>query len=156
MEDLLLWSKSQMNNFTPQYKKIKIAPLLFQEAELFEEQIKEKELHININVNPEISYYTDENFIIVILRNLIQNSIKQCDNKATIIINADVNTITITNPSGNKNASDLNSMLQQTQINSKYSGLGLQIVKDLATRLGIKIFYKQLDDSTISAVLSWV
>ena len=44
MEDLLLWSKSQMNNFTPQYKTIKIAPLLFQEAELFEEQIKEKEL----------------------------------------------------------------------------------------------------------------
>jgi hypothetical protein len=46
--------------------------------------------------------------------------------------------------------------LQQTQISSKYSGLGLQIVKDLATRLGIKIFYKQLDDSTITAVLSWV
>ena len=156
MEDLLLWSKSQMNNFTPQYKKIKIAPLLFQEAELFEEQIKEKELHININVNPDISYYTDENFIIVIIRNLIQNSIKQCDNKATIIINADVNTITITNPSGIKNAPDLNSMLQQTQISSKYSGLGLQIVKDLATRLGIKIFFKQLDDSTITAVLSWV
>jgi signal transduction histidine kinase len=155
MEDLLLWSKSQMNNFTPQYKKIKIAPLLFQEAELFEEQIKEKELHININVSPEISHCTDENFIIVILRNLIQNTIKQCDNKATIIINADVNTITITNPSGNKNAADLNSILQQTQISSKYSGLGLQIVKDLATRLGIKIFYKQLDDSTITAVLSW-
>ena len=156
MEDLLLWSKSQMNNFTPQYKKIKIAPLLFQEAELFEEQIKEKELHININVSPEISYCTDENFIIVILRNLIQNSIKQCDNKATIIINADGNTITITNTSGNKNASDLNSMLQQTHINSKYSGLGLQIVKDLATRIGIKIYYEQLDDSTITAVLSWI
>ena len=44
MEDLLLWSKSQMNNFTPQYKVIKIAPLLLQEMELFEEQIKEKEL----------------------------------------------------------------------------------------------------------------
>ena len=156
MEDLLLWSKSQMNNFTPQYKKINIAPLLFQEAELFEEQIKEKELHVNINVSPEISHYTDENFIIVILRNLIQNTIKQCDNKATITINADVNTITITNPSGNKNASELNSILQQTQINSKYSGLGLQIVKDLSTRLDIKIFYKQLDDSTITAVLSWV
>ena len=129
---------------------------MFQEAELFEEQIKEKELHININVSPEISHCTDENFIIIILRNLIQNTIKQCDNKATITINADVNTITITNPSSNKNASELNSILQQTQINSKYSGLGLQIVKDLATRLGIKILYKQPDDSTITAVLSWV
>ena len=35
MEDLLLWSKSQMNNFTPQYKVIKIAPLLLQEMRTF-------------------------------------------------------------------------------------------------------------------------
>ena len=156
MEDLLLWSKSQMNNFTPQYKKIKIAPLLFQETKLFEEQIKEKELHISLNVSPEIYQNTDENFIAVIVRNLIQNAIKQCDDKAAITIHADANTITITNPAYTKNAADLNSMLQQTQISSKYSGLGLQIVKDLATRLGIKIYYRQEDVQNISAVVSWV
>ena len=43
-------------------------------------------------------------------------------------------------PFGNKNAADLNSVMQQTEVNSKGSGLGLQIVKDLATRLGFKIF----------------
>ena len=155
MEDLLLWSKSQMNNFTPQNKTIKIAPLLMQEKELFEEQIKEKDLRLNINVSPETSQNTDENFIAVIVRNLIQNAIKQCDNKATIAITADSDTITITNPSPNKNAAELNLILQQTLISSKYSGLGLQIVKDLATRLGLKIFYKQADDQNISAVLSW-
>lgn len=155
MEDLLLWSKSQMNNFTPQYKLVRIAPLLMQEKELFEEQIKEKELRIDLNVSSEISQNTDENFIGVIVRNLIQNAIKQCDEKATIAITADRNTITVTNPSPNKNATELNLILQQTLISSKYSGLGLQIVKDLATRLGLKIFYKQADDQNISAVLSW-
>jgi len=155
MEDLLLWSKSQMTNFTPQNKTIKIAPLLMQEKEFFEEQIKEKNLRLYINVSPEIFQNTDENFIAVILRNLIQNAIKQCDGKATITITADSNTISITNPSPNKNAVELNLILQQTLVNSKYSGLGLQIVKDLATRLGLKIFYKQEDDQNISAVLSW-
>ncbi len=155
MEDLLLWSKSQMNNFTPQHKMVKIAPLLIQEKELFEEQIKEKELRINLNVSPEMSQNTDENFISVIVRNLIQNAIKQCDDKATIDITADGGAITITNPSPNKSAAELNLILQQTQIGSKYSGLGLQIVKDLANRLGLKIFYKQEDDQNISAVLSW-
>ena len=155
MEDLLLWSKSQMKNFTPQYKLVKIAPLLIQEKELFEEQIKEKQLRIDLDVSPEISQQTDENFVGVILRNLIQNAIKQCDDKATITITADSNTITITNPSGNKNAQELNSMLQQTQVSSKYSGLGLQIVKDLANRLNIKIFYEQESDQNISAVVSW-
>ncbi len=155
MEDLLLWSKSQMNNFVPQKKTIKIAPLLTQEKELFDEQIKEKDLRLYIKVSPEISRNTDENFIAVILRNLIQNAIKQCDDKATITISADSDTITITNPSPNKNAAELNLILQQTLINSKYSGLGLQIVKDLANRLGLKIFYKQEDDQNISAVISW-
>jgi signal transduction histidine kinase len=156
MEDLLLWSKSQMKNFTPQYKTVKILPLLSQETELFEEQIKEKELRINLNVSQDISQNTDENFIAVILRNLIQNAIKQSDNKSAITINADTHTISITNTAGGKNATELNLMLQQTQISSKYSGLGLQIVKDLATRLGIKIYYRQEDVQNVSAIVSWI
>ncbi|MGH2648103.1 MAG: tetratricopeptide repeat-containing sensor histidine kinase, partial [Ginsengibacter sp.] len=119
MEDLLIWSKSQMKNFTPQYKMVRIAPLLSQEIELFDEQIKEKKLRIDLNISPEISQHTDENFITVIVRNLVQNAIKQCDNNATITIKADSNTITITNPAGNKNAGDLNSIIRQTQISSK-------------------------------------
>ena len=156
MEDLLLWSKSQMKNFTPQYKTVKIAPLISQEIALFEEQIKAKEIHVHINVSPDISQNTDENFIAVILRNLIQNAIKQCDNDATITVDADTGTITITNPSGNKNAEELNLMLQQTQVSSKYSGLGLQIVKDLSARIGVKIYYRQENDQNISAVISWL
>jgi signal transduction histidine kinase len=155
MEDLLLWSKSQMNNFTPEYKAVNIAALLLREMELFEEQIKEKELLMNAQVNPEIFQNTDENFLAVILRNLIQNAISQCDNKATITIQADANEISVTNPSGGKNAADLNSVMQQSEVSSKGSGLGLQIIKDLATRLGIKIFYRQRDDHSIMAIVSW-
>lgn len=156
MEDLLLWSKSQMNNFTPQYTKVRLAPLLSREIDLFEEQIKDKNLQIHLNVSQEISQYTDENFITIILRNLIQNAIKQCDQKGTITINADSNRITITNPAGNANAEELNALLQQNLVSSKYSGLGLQIVKDLASRLGIKILYQNAGDRKIMAVISWV
>ena len=155
MEDLLLWSKSQMKNFTPQLKMVEIAPLLSQEIALFEEQVKEKELRINLNVSNELFKNTDENFLAVILRNLIQNAIKQSDNKAAINIEADANTISITNPAGNKNAADLNSILEQTQVSSKNSGLGLQIVKDLSTRLGIKIFFQQNDAHNMSAIIRW-
>lgn len=155
MEDLLLWSKSQMKSFIPQYKLIPIAPLIMQETELFEEQIKAKQLRLSVDVSSAVSLKTDENFITIILRNLIQNAIQQSDSKGTIIIDADVNTISITNASGDKSAADLNAMLQQNQVSSKYSGLGLQIVKDLATRLGIKIFYEQKDPQHISVILNW-
>ena len=156
MEDLLLWSKSKMKNFSPQYKQVKIAPLLMQEKMLFEEQLKEKELSIDLQVGDAVIQNTDENFIAVILRNLIQNAIKESNAKSTITIQADATTISITNPTGNKNASELNAILQQSQISSKYSGLGLQIVKDLATRLGIKIYYRQEDEQNISAIISWI
>ncbi len=145
-----------MKNFSPQYKQVKIAPLLMQEKMLFEEQLKEKELSIDLQVGDAVIQNTDENFIAVILRNLIQNAIKESNAKSTITIQADATTISITNPTGNKNASELNAILQQSQISSKYSGLGLQIVKDLATRLGIKIYYRQEDEQNISAIISWI
>ena len=156
MEDLLLWSKSQMKNFSPQYNLIKIAPLLLQEAALAEEQIKEKELVVTIQAAPEISQNTDENFIAVILRNLLQNAISQCNKKDSISIIADTTSIAITNPIGNKTVEDLNAAMQKNEINSKPFGLGLQIVKDLATGLGIKIFYRQTEANSITAVISWV
>ncbi len=155
MEDLLLWSKSQMQNFTPQYKKIKLAPILARELNLCEEQIKEKELIVNSNVSDEMFQNTDENFIAIILRNLLQNAINQCDKKASIAILANEYSISITNPLTNKTAAELNSAMQQNEINSKSSGLGLQIVKDLAKRIGVKIFYEQVDAVTVTAVVSW-
>lgn len=155
MEDLLVWSKSQMKNFTPQYQQVKIAPLLSREIALFEEQIKEKNLRLNNSVSQGISQYTDENFITVILRNLIHNAIKQSDDNSTISVAANDKTIAITNPSGDKTADDLNAMLQQTHINSKYSGLGLQIIKDLAARLGIKIYFQQDDVKSLTAIVNF-
>ncbi len=155
MEDLLLWSKSQMQNFTPQYKEVKLAPILARELYLFEEQIKERELIVNCNVSDEISQNTDENFIVIILRNLLQNAINQCDKKASITIQADEYSISITNPLTNKTAAELNSAMQQNEINSKSSGLGLQIIKDLAKRIGVKIFYEQMDAVTVTAAVSW-
>ncbi len=155
MEDLLLWSKSQMKNFTPQYRSVKLAPLLSQEIELFEEQIREKELRINLNVSPEISQNTDENFLRVILRNLLQNAINQCDKEAMITIHANTHKISITNPSLNNSAAELNSIMQRPEINSKSTGLGLQIVKDLARKLNVKIFYEQRDAENVSAIVAW-
>lgn len=155
MEDLLLWSKSQMQNFVPQFKPVKILPLVSQEMALFEEQIREKNLQINTDVSPEISQNTDENFLAVILRNLIQNSINQCNNNATIDIQANAHTLSVTNPAEIIKAQDLNSIMQGTKLNSNNSGLGLQIIKDLATRIDVKIFYETQDENSVSAVLSW-
>jgi signal transduction histidine kinase len=155
MEDLLLWSKSQMQNFVPRFKEVKLLPLITQEMALFEEQIKEKRLEVHIKVPPEIYQTTDENFLAVIVRNLVQNSINQCNDNAAITIQANANTLSITNPAGSINTDELNSVMQQTQVSSNQSGLGLQIVKDLSARIGVKIFYEQPEKNSVRAVLTW-
>ena len=66
-------------------------------------------------MSPEISQNTEENFLAVILRNLIQNSINQCNNNATIGIQANTHTLSITDPVENIKA-HLNSMIQETKL----------------------------------------
>ncbi len=155
MEDILLWSKSQMNHFTPQYRQVKIKPVIEQEIALLEEQLRGKNLRVDVNVSERTEKSTDENFVSVIFRNLLQNAITQCGNNEVITIDEKPNEILITNPSNTRNAAELNSLMQKNAVSSKYSGLGLQIVKDLSSKLEIKIYYTQAGEKNISAIVSW-
>ncbi|HEY5391354.1 MAG TPA: HAMP domain-containing sensor histidine kinase, partial [Hanamia sp.] len=156
MEDLLLWSKSQMEHFAPNLRDIQIKPLLVKETLFFEEQIKDKNLEIIIKCDENLINKTDENFLSVIIRNLLQNAISQSGQKSKISITADKRIISISNPIGKLSAGDLNSILQKKQVSSSQSGLGLQLVKDLAERIGINIFFDQKEEGTVQANLSWV
>lgn len=154
MEDLLLWSKSQMNHFSPQFKTIKLKPLFEQEISLLYEQEKEKNLHIILNISEHTQKYTDENFISVIFRNLLHNAITQCELNDTITIKENAEEIIITNPSV-ITADEINDLMLQNTVSSKYSGLGFQIIKDLSAQLGIKVYYTGSEGRQISSVISW-
>ena len=155
MEDLLLWSKSQMQHFKPSISRVRIEPLLQKEIAFLEEQIKEKELFVKLNANVELIQNTDENFLSVILRNLLQNAISQSADNSTIQILADEKIISISNEKTGKDAADLNSLLLNTNISSAPSGFGLKIVKELATSIGLQIFFKDEAENRLAAVLSW-
>lgn len=155
MEDLLLWSKSQMTHFSPQYKGVKLKPLVEQEILLLEEQLKEKNLNISLNISEQTQKNTDENFISIIFRNLLHNAITQCRQNDTITVVENAGETIITNPSASTTAEELNTMMEQNMISSKYSGLGLQIVKDFSDKLGIKIFYRAAGEKQISSVIKW-
>ena len=155
MEDLLLWSKSQMQHFTPQYRQIKIADVLNKEINLLHRQAEEKNIKISQQVQEGLVQSTDENFLSVIIRNLLQNAVKYSDNAGIITISANNNSMTITNQSAKANADELNALLNSKQVDSKRSGLGLQIANDLAISLKAKIFFERNDHNQVSAVLKW-
>ncbi len=155
MEDLLLWSKSQMQHFTPQYKQIKIADVLNKEINLVQRHAEEKNIKINSQVGEEFIQNTDENFVSVIVRNLLQNAVKYSDNASAVNITAGDSSIIITNRSSKSNAEELNALLNNKQVGSGRSGLGLQMAKDLAVSLKAKIFFEQSSDNQVAAILKW-
>jgi signal transduction histidine kinase len=155
MEDLLLWSKSQMQHFTPQFMPVSISGLVKKELSLLQRRIADKKLKVNNEIPEDIVLKTDENFLSIIVRNLIQNAVKYSDEASTISIFGNQQNISITNQSLQGNAGLLNAMLQNKQVDSKSSGLGLQIADGLAASIHAKILFEQKDNSTITATISW-
>ncbi|MEO6820176.1 MAG: HAMP domain-containing sensor histidine kinase, partial [Ginsengibacter sp.] len=153
MEDLLLWSKSQMKNFKPQFRMVNINHLISQEINLFKEEINDKKLLININTDQQISYRSDENFLAVIIRNLLQNAIKNSSEGKVINIEILKDQIVISNNCNKEEVNKLNLLLEQKNISSQYSGFGLQMAKGLANQIGLKIYFKENGNDIISVVV---
>jgi signal transduction histidine kinase len=155
MEDLLLWSKSQMQQFTPDLKLVNIKAVVEKEIALSSPLATEKSVTISTNVQSTFSQKTDENFISVIVRNLLQNAIKYSDAGTTINIGSQPEKLTISNHCTGVNAEKLNNLISNKEVSSRTSGLGLQIAQDLATAINVKIYFLQQQNDMIQSVVEW-
>ncbi|HEY4153884.1 MAG TPA: HAMP domain-containing sensor histidine kinase, partial [Puia sp.] len=155
MEDLLLWSKSQMQHFTPEFFPVKIADTVNKEISFLQQPAEDKSLQISNRIPAGFIQTTDENFLSVIVRNLLQNSVKYGVPGSTIVIEASGQRILITNETKQAMSEELNQRLLNNQVNSKRSGMGLQISKDLASAIQAKISFHQPDALHLTAVISW-
>jgi signal transduction histidine kinase len=155
MEDLLLWSKSQMQHFTPQFTSVNIAETVQKELSFLQQQIDDKNLKVNNEIPQNFLQNTDENFLSVIIRNLLQNTIKHSPEGSAIRLEANDQKIKIINQTTRSNSIELNKLMADKRVNSKSSGMGLHIANDLASSIHVKIYFEQPDDSHLAAVISW-
>lgn len=155
MEDLLVWSKSQMDHFHPEYHRVVIRDVLDKEIGFMQAQLEEKQVRIVDEVPAGLSRESDENFLSVIVRNLLQNAVRHCDGDRQIVVAATHAEVTITNPTSTGDAHALNRRISQGRIESGTSGLGLQLASDLAGRIGAKLYFRGEDGVSLTAVLSW-
>ena len=155
MEDLLIWSKSQMQNFSPQFVPVKIKPLIDHEISLLKDQYENEQLMIENHVPENFIQSSDENFLSVIFRNLLQNAIRYGDKTKPVLIEASGVTMSITNFSEKELADALNSRLTSTRVDSKTSGLGLQIAADLASKINVQLHFQQETSNSLRATLGW-
>ncbi|WP_456312778.1 tetratricopeptide repeat-containing sensor histidine kinase [Pseudomonas shirazensis] len=142
MEDILLWSKGQMENFKPHLQKIEIADI-FEETKKHFESVEDIKLSFE---NPEnIVLNTDENYLKTIIRNLTGNAIKALDKtsngkiiwKAWQENNQTFLSITDNGPGGTQEK--FKALYDDSQVIGIKSGLGLHLIRDLATAINCKI-----------------
>ncbi|MEO8853360.1 MAG: ATP-binding protein, partial [Ginsengibacter sp.] len=156
MEDLLLWSKSQMQHFKPEFRNVLIADVVEKESSLLKDHADSKNILIQNEIPKSFTLKTDENFLEIIIRNLLQNAVKYSSDGTKISITSrEANRISINNTIENTNLENLNTVFQNKSVNSKSSGLGLQIAKDLASAIGAKIVFDLHGNNDLETAIVW-
>jgi signal transduction histidine kinase/Tfp pilus assembly protein PilF len=142
MEDILLWSKSQMHNFNPSFKPTTV-DTVFNEVKNHFASVENVRIEFE---NPEnIELNTDENYLKTIVRNLTGNAIKAIEkvDNGSIIWKAwheDKNTfLSITDNGFGGTIQQFNALFDDAEKVGIKSGLGLHLIRDLAKQIQCQI-----------------
>jgi len=91
IEDILLWSKAQSNKLLIDQEKINLNEFIQNEIKIFDSQISEKMIQLNVDIQADTFVLADRNMISTIIRNLISNAIKFFLAESEIIVSCQAN-----------------------------------------------------------------
>ena len=148
LENLLSWSRSQMNLLESKPESVDLKAFLQHHAALYTQMAAAKHITLQVVVEEELYAHTDYNIFASVIRNLITNSIKYSHTGGSVYINC--------SPSGadkvqvqvrdlgvgmsNETLKNLFKIEHKTSIpgtqNEKGTGLGLILVRDFLLLLG--------------------
>ncbi|MES2748495.1 MAG: tetratricopeptide repeat protein [Bacteroidota bacterium] len=142
MEDILLWSKGQMENFKPQLKNIEINSLFEDTRKHFE---SEEKVSITFENPDDLSLVTDENYLKTIVRNLTGNAIKALNGTENSAINwkawkeKETTYLSITDNGSGATQDQFKALYDENEVVGIKTGLGLHLIRDLAKAINCAI-----------------
>jgi len=144
MEDLLIWSKTQMKQFTVSRENVWAAECIQTTQELLQSQINKKNITLKASISPDTVTQSDKNIVTIIVRNILQNAITYSHEHSTITIDATQEEAAmkiIITDEGAGMPERIRRIFNEPSmaINSSYTGLGLTIVKEMAELIGATI-----------------
>lgn len=89
LENLLTWSRLQLESMTVNPREFKVLPLVKETVELFEENAREKRAELGYSCPEELTIYADKEMVYTIIRNLLSNAIKFIDDGGSVRIEAE-------------------------------------------------------------------
>ncbi|MGG7666820.1 tetratricopeptide repeat-containing sensor histidine kinase [Dyadobacter sp. BHUBP1] len=155
MEELLIWSKTQMNAFHVRIEQVEVRPLLAGTLGLLELHSEANQTKITNDVPDNFRIRTDGYFLQTILRNLLQNAIKSAGEKGAVDIGveavADEKSVYIENTGAPFTQADFEALLSDDMAPGLH-GLGLRLVDDLARKLGATITFSSREHRTRAVI----
>jgi signal transduction histidine kinase len=151
MEDMLLWSKGQMENFKPQPKKLAIKTVFEDTQKHFE---SEEVVQIKFENTQNIEVLTDENYLKTIIRNLTGNAIKALEKTANPIIvwkawkENDTVYLSVSDNGSGASREQFKALYDDKEVVGIKSGLGLHLIRDLAKAINCEIAVKSSENGT--------
>ena len=142
IEDILLWSKGQMQNFTPQLKKISVNSLFEDSQRHFESQEKVK---IYFRNSENILLNSDQDYLKTILRNLTGNAIKALSKTENPTIEwrawqeNEKQYLSISDNGPGANQEQFKALYDDNEVVGIKTGLGLHLIRDLAKAINCEI-----------------
>ncbi len=142
MEDILLWSKGQMENFKTQPKNVNVNQLFDDTKKVFSGYHKISFEYHNSN---NIEIFTDENYLKTIIRNLTSNAINIFTNTANpkIIWKAwqenETSFLSITDNGPGASKEQFKALYDDKEVVGIKSGLGLHLIRDLAKAIDCQV-----------------
>ena len=150
LENLLIWSKTQLQKLQVEPEEVKIFDLLDFAIETYKSNAEQKQIQISNKVEKDITGFLDKNMIATVFRNLLSNAISYTQPGGLIYIsskvNSDFNEFCISD--NGKGITD-QSVIDHFKMNSlnktngslgRMEGLGLLMCKDFVERNGGKIW----------------
>ncbi len=142
MEDLLLWSKSQMENFQPQ-KRYFSAEAIFSELKM--EWSGQNSTEFLYQYHPDLQMFTDKEFLKTILRNLVSNAQKVLQNRSDAKIwigtaeRSNEVVISVKDNGGGTSLEKFKALYEEDASLGIKHGLGLHVIRDFAKAIGSEV-----------------
>lgn len=158
MEDLLLWSKTQMNQFQPSIAPVPVAQVTEQCLSLLHLNIEAKQLQVEQHIPQEAIAETDSYYLQTILRNLLQNAVKAADEQSTVRLawNEAEQELSIENNGPAFTQAQYENILAHADRQNGLSGLGLRLVDELSAKSGLAVRFENPADGLTRTVVKFM
>ncbi len=151
MEDLLLWSKTQMSEFKTNIQSTKLLPIINACQNLLQLNTEAKNIRYKNLVEENTIINTDPYYLQTIIRNLLQNAVKASPDNTEIEMGTEQTpqgfVFYIQNEGGSFTQEQYKQIISSEEKAKSLNGLGLRLVDELSQKIGASVIFKSKPDA---------